>query len=343
MQPVQPDAPEVTGDRAEGAGSLAGRFAWRLRGGFAGRRGSRDLAIWLILLIEIITWTLLSPEFLSVSNFTNVARQASLVGIVAVGMTFVMLTAGIDLSVGSLTALAGILAAGVMTQVNVAWLGIGVALGTGVASGVFAGLMITRFRVPPFIVTLAMLQMWAALTLLFNNGGPIPIKNDTFEWFGVGYIGPVPVPVVLMAVVYGVGILVLTSTKFGRRTYAVGANLEAAEYAGIAVKRQIRSVYVISGFLCGIGAVLIAGRLGTATPLAAQGLELDVIAATVIGGTSLFGGEGTLVGTLAGVLIIAFLRNGLTLIAVSQFWQQFVIGLVILLAVTVDRQLRSRT
>jgi ribose/xylose/arabinose/galactoside ABC-type transport system permease subunit len=340
---VQPEATDANRDQGVSAPAPAVRFADRLRGTLAGRRASRDLAIWLVLLIEMVTWTLLSPEFLSITNFTNVARQASLVGIVAVGMTFVMLTAGIDLSVGSLTALAGILAAGVMTQVNNALVGVAVALAVGVLSGVFAGLAITRFRVPPFIVTLAMLQMWSALTLLFNNGGPIPLRNDAFEWFGVGYIGPVPVPVVLMAVVYVVGGVVLGSTKFGRRTYAVGANLAAAEYAGIAVKRQIRSVYIISGFLTGIGAILIAGRLGTATPLAGQGLELDVIAATVIGGTSLFGGEGTLIGTLAGVLIIAFLRNGLTLIAVSQFWQQLVIGLVILLAVTIDRQLRSRT
>lgn len=340
---VQPDATDAIDDRGERRLAPATRFAMALRGALTGRRASRDLAIWLVLFVEMATWTLLSPDFLSISNFTNVARQASLVGIVAVGMTFVMLTAGIDLSVGSLTALAGILAAGVMTQVNSAFVGVAVALAVGVLSGVFAGLAITRFRVPPFIVTLAMLQMWSALTLLFNNGGPIPIYNDAFEWFGVGYIGPVPVPVVLMAVVYVVGGIVLGSTKFGRRTYAVGANLAAAEYAGIAVKRQIWSVYIISGFLTGIGAILIAGRLGTATPLAGQGLELDVIAATVIGGTSLFGGEGTLLGTLAGVLIIAFLRNGLTLIAVSQFWQQLVIGLVILLAVTIDRQLRSRT
>jgi ribose/xylose/arabinose/galactoside ABC-type transport system permease subunit len=343
VRPLQPDAGEAIGDLGERPDAPTEGFARRLLGSLTRRRGSRDLAIWLILLVEILVWTLLSREFLSLNNFTNVARQASLVGIVAVGMTFVMITAGIDLSVGSLTALGGILAAGVMTQVNNPVLGVGIALGTGVASGVFAGLMITRFRVPPFIVTLAMLQMWSALTLLFNNGGPIPIYNAGFEWFGVGYIGPVPVPVVLMALVYIVGSIVLTSTKFGRRTYAVGANRAAAEYAGIAVDRQIRFVYIISGFLCGVGAVLIAGRLGTATPLAGQGLELDVIAATVIGGTSLFGGEGTLVGTLAGVLIIAFLRNGLTLIAVSQFWQQLVIGLVILLAVTVDRQLRSRT
>lgn len=343
MQPVQPDLADPPEGRQEGARAAAGGLASRLRGGWTRRRRSRDLAIWLVLLVEIVAWTLLSPDFLSVHNFTNVARQASLVGIVAVGMTFVMLTAGIDISVGSLTALAGILAAGVMTQVDSGLVGIAVALSVGALSGVFAGGMITRFPVPPFIVTLAMLQMWQALTLLFNNGGPIPIKNPAFEWFGVGYIGPLPVPVVLMAVVYVIGSLVLTSTKFGRRTYAVGANLAAAEYAGIAVKRQIMSVYIISGFLCGIGAILIAGRLGTATPLAGQGLEFDVIAATVIGGTSLFGGEGTLVGTLAGVLIIAFLKNGLTLIAVSQFWQQLVIGLVILLAVTVDRQLRSRT
>jgi ribose/xylose/arabinose/galactoside ABC-type transport system permease subunit len=335
---VQPDAIDPS-DRQAGPRSA---FARRTTG-WLSARNVRDLAIWLVLLVEILMWTVLAPNFLSISNFTNIARQASLVGIVAVGATFVMLTAGIDLSVGSLTALAGILAAGVMTQVDNVAVGLVVALGTGLVSGIFAGFVVTRFRVPPFIVTLAMLQMWSATTLLFNNGGPIPIQNEAFQWFGTGYIGPLPVPVYVMAIAYIVGGIVLSSTKFGRRTYAVGANNAAAEYAGIAVNRHIWSVYIISGFLAGVGAILIAARLGTATPLAGQGLELDVIAATVIGGTSLFGGEGTLVGTLAGVLIIAFLRNGLTLVAVSSFWQQLVIGLVILLAVTVDRQLRSRT
>jgi ribose/xylose/arabinose/galactoside ABC-type transport system permease subunit len=331
---------EPSADTRSSAAPL--RWAGHLAGTPIPWRRYRGFAIWGVLLAELVVWTLLSPSFLSLSNFTNVARQSSLVGIVAVGGTMVIIVAGIDLSVGSLTALAGILAAGAMTRVDNAMVGICVAMAVGLLSGLFAGLVITRFKVPPFIVTLAMLQMWQALTLLFNNGGPIEIVNDPFQWLGTGYVGPIPFPVCVMAVVYLCGGFILTQTKFGRRAYAIGGNRAAAEYAGIAVDRNIIAVYIIAGFLTSIGAILVAGRLGTASPLTGQGLELDVIAAIVVGGASIFGGEGNLLGTLAGVLIIAFLRNGLTLVDVSSFWQQLVIGVVILLAVLIDRQIRSR-
>ena len=327
------------GTTTEGRGSLPGvavRSARRMQLG-----SNRGLAIWLVLLAEALVWTVLSPDFLTVRNLTNVMRQGSLQGIVAVGGTFVMLTGSIDLTVGSLTAFAGIVAAGVMTRVDNAALGISVAIGVSLLSGLLVGLIITRFRVPPFIVTLAGLQILAAMTLLFNNGGPIPIDNKAFEWWGIGYIGPIPVPVCVLCAVYIVGWLLLTQTKFGRRTYAVGGNPSAARYAGIAIDRHIVAVFVFAGLLTGIGAVLIAGRLSTASPLTGQGLELSVIAAIVVGGTSLFGGEGGLLGTLAGVLIIATLQNGLTLIGISSFWQQLAIGLVILLAVVIDRQVKQ--
>lgn len=299
---------------------------------------NRGLTIWLVLLAELILWTVLSPQFLSVSNFTNVARQASFVGIVAVGGTFVMLTAGIDLTVGSLTGFAGIVAAGAMTQVDNAAVGIAAALAIGALVGLIVGVIITRFGTPPFIATLAGLQVLAALTLLFNNGGPIVVNNEAFGWWGTGYVGPIPVPVYVLAIVYVLGWLLLSQTKFGRRTYAIGANRSAARFAGIAIERHIVAVFVLAGLLTGVGAVLITGRLGTASPLTGQGLELSVIAAIVVGGTSLFGGEGGVVGTLAGVLIIAFLQNGLTLIAISSFFQQLAIGIVILLAVIIDQQ-----
>lgn len=304
-------------------------------------RQNRGSAIWLVLLAECVIWTILSPHFLTVRNLTNVIRQGSFAGIVAVGGTFVMLTGSIDLTVGSLTAFAGIVAAGVMTRVDNAVLGIAVTIGIGLLSGLTVGVITTRFRVPSFIVTLAGLQILAALTLLFNNGGPIPLHNDLYEWWGVGSVGPIPVPVIVLAAVYAFGWVLLTQTKFGRRTYAVGGNPAAARYAGINVDRHIVSVFVLAGLLTGIGAVLIAGRLATASPLTGQGLELSVVAAIVVGGTSLFGGEGRITGTLAGVLIIAFLQNGLTLVRISSFWQQLAIGLVILLAVVIDRQLKT--
>ena len=303
-------------------------------------RRNRGLAIWLVLLVEALVWTVSAPEFLSVRNITDILRQGSLQGIVAVGGTFVLLTGEIDLTVGSLTGFAGIVAAGIMTRVDNTALGITIAIGIGLLSGLAVGLMTTRARVPSFIVTLAGLEILAALTLLFANGATIPITNAAFQWFGIGYIGPVPIPVYVMIGVYVVGWLLLTQTTFGRRTYAVGGNRAAAQYSGINIQRHIVSVFALAGVITGIGAILIAGRLASASPLTGQGLELQVIAAIVVGGTSLFGGSGSLLGTLAGVLIIAVLQNGLTLINISSFWQQFAIGVVILVAVTVDRALK---
>ncbi len=331
--PSMPDALETaagTQSRLANAGIAAAAYL----------RGHRGLAIWLVLVAEGVVWTALSPEFLTLRNITDILRQGSLQGIVAVGGTFVLLTGEIDLTVGSLTSFAGIVAAGIMTRIDNTAVGMAAAIGIGLLSGLTVGLVTTRARVPSFIVTLAGLEILAALTLLFANGATIPIANGAFQWFGFGYIGPIPIPVYVMAAVYILGWVLLTQTTFGRRTYAVGGNRAAARYSGINIERHIVSVFALAGILTGIGAILIAGRLASASPLTGQGLELQVIAAIVVGGTSLFGGSGTLLGTLAGVLIIAVLQNGLTLVNISSFWQQFAIGMVILLAVIVDRSLK---
>ena len=295
-----------------------------------------------ILLLEIAVLSLLSPDFLTVSNFTNVARQATLIGVLGVGLTFVILTAGIDLSVGSLVAFAGIVAASAMNWVDSSIVGILVALGVGLGSGLFSGFTVAKLQITPLIVTLAMLSMLRGAALLYREGSPIIINNEAFRQLGSGFLGPVPIPVILLMGTYLIGHWVLSSTKFGRHIYAIGGNQTAARFAGIRVDRYIISVYAISGLLAGLGAVVLLGRLGTATPLAGEMLELNVIAAVIVGGTSLFGGVGTMWGTLTGVFIIAFLSNGLTLINVSGFWQTFATGAVLLVAVIIDRWVYGR-
>lgn len=300
--------------------------------------------ILVILGLEILIWSLLSPAFLTESNMTNVARQAAVIGIVAVGMTFVILTAGIDLSVGSLLGFAGIVSAWAMQEVAAAGaFGVLVAVGVGTGSGLFVGFIVAKLEIPAFITTLAMLAILKSGTLLLNDGEPIGIDSELYRTLGTEQLGSIPVPVIVMAAAYLVGHWALSSTRFGRHVYAIGGNPQAARSAGIRVDRHLIAVYVITGALVGVGAVLAAGRLGTATPLTGDGLELDVIAAVIIGGTSLFGGIGTLWGTLAGVLIIAFLRNGLTLMDVSGFWQLFATGTAVLAAVLLDRWLRAGT
>lgn len=328
----------TTPQSSEPVGSMGGVFD---RGPTIGEI-ARRYGIVGVLLLEMAILTFLSPAFLTEANLLNVARQAAPIGIIAVGLTFVILTAGIDLSVGSLVAFAGIIAAGAMERVDSGLFGVMVAILVGLGSGLFAGFVIAKLRVPPFIVTLAMLAMLQGATLLYRNGAPVVIDNELFREFGSGYVGPVPIPVILLVGTYLVGHWVLSSTKFGRHVYAIGGNETAARFAGIRVDRYIVGVYVISGLLASLGAVTLAGRLGTATPLTGQGLELEVIAAVIVGGTSLYGGVGTLWGTFAGVLIIAFLSNGLTLMDVSGFWQQFATGAVVLVAVLVDRLIYAR-
>jgi ribose/xylose/arabinose/galactoside ABC-type transport system permease subunit len=302
----------------------------------------RRYGIIVILLLEMLLWTIMSPVFLTPSNMINVARQASFVGVVAAGMTFVILTAGIDLSVGGVVAFGGMMAALAMEQGSGAYVGALAALITGLVIGYINGFLSTKMQVPAFITTIAMMTMLKAGSLLLRGGSPIAIRNDTFVSFGQGYIGPIPMPVVILFLTYIVGHWILSNTKFGQHVYAVGGNEAAARLAGIRADRLIAAMYVISGGLAGLSAIMISARLETGTPLAGTNLELDAIAAVIVGGTSLFGGLGTMGGTFAGVMIISFLRNGLTLVNVSGFWQQLATGAVILLAVLLDHFIIAR-
>ncbi len=305
----------------------------------------------LFLLLLILVFALLEPRFLHPLNVLNVLRQVSISGLIAIGMTFVILTAGIDLSVGSLLALAGLVCAYVSkggtgdrfalgaaetvgSPVFVAALA---AIAVGLVGGALQGLAITRLRVPPFVVTLGGLTAFRGAALLFSGGGPISGFEPDFTWWGQGRIGSVPVPVIIFFVAAIAAHLVLRYTPYGKHVYATGGNARAAQLNGVNTGWIMISVYMISGFFCGLAAFLLSARLNSAEAVAGSGLELTVIASVVIGGTSLFGGIGSIFGTVIGALLIGVLTNGLVLLNVSSFIQQILIGLILVAAVALDQ------
>ncbi len=303
-----------------------------------------EFGIGLALLAEIILFSQFSQYFFTTENLLNISLQASITAIIAAGMTFVILTAGIDLSVGSLVAFAGILATSVIKigmPVYISLiLGIMAALLFGVFSGYIAGIFVTRFRITPFIVTLALMTIWRGASFVYTEGRPIWELPEAFSYLGGGRIMGVPVPTLIMVCVFVASHIVLTKTRFGRYVYAVGGNPEAARLAGIKTGRILVSVYIISGVLSALSGILLASRINSGQPNAGLMYELDVIAAVVVGGTSLFGGRGTIIGTFLGAMLIAVLRNGLNLLNVGSYLQQVIVGIVILLAVLID-QLRK--
>ncbi len=300
----------------------------------------RRYGIVLAFLVLMAVLSVLSPAFLTVSNLFNVAQQVSINAIMAAGMTFVILTAGIDLSVGSVLAFSGAIMAGLLSTGKPVLLGILGGLAVGTLLGLINGIVITRGKVQPFIATLAMLTIARGLTLVYTDGRPITGLPEAFVWLGAGDVGRVPVPVIIMALVFGAAYVILTQTPLGRYVYAIGGNEEAARLSGVNVQFVKTLVYATSGLLSAVSAIVITGRLNSAQPTAGAGYELDAIAAVVLGGTTLAGGEGSVLGTLLGAFIIGVLNNGLNLLNVSSFYQQVVKGVVILLAVLLDRRLR---
>ncbi len=292
------------------------------------------------LLLLIIIVSILNPSFLSIANIFNVLRQVSISAIIAFGMTFVILTGGIDLSVGSTLALTGAIAASLLASGMDPFLTMGIALIIGLILGAINGVVITKGKVAPFIATLATMTIYRGLTLVFTEGRPISGLGDhySFQLFGKGYFLGFPVPVVTMIIAFFILYFILQKTTFGRRVYAVGGNEEAAKLSGINTDRVKIAVYAITGFFAALSALILTSRLNSAQPTAGESYELDAIAAVVLGGTSLNGGKGWIFGTLIGALIIGVLNNGMNLIGVSSFWQQVVKGIVILLAVLMDRK-----
>jgi ribose transport system permease protein len=294
-----------------------------------------------MLLILIVMWfllSLLSPYFFTVGNLSEITLQTAVIGIIAAGQTLVILSGGIDLSVGSVFACSGV-AGGLVFQVTGnLWLTSVATLLTGAALGSLNGLFITRLRVPPFIATLGMLGMARGLALILSRGIPIFGLSKEYLWIGQGKLFDlVPVPTLILLAVYGLVFFIARYTRFGRFIYAAGSNAEAAKLSGINLGRVILVTYALSGLFCGVGAMIEAARLGTVQPAGGNGYELLAIGAVVIGGTSLFGGEGNVIATLIGALLETTIRNGLNLLGVNAFWQYVVNGAVIIAAVAVDQ------
>jgi len=292
---------------------------------------------------------LLSDKFFTVSNFWNVLRQISVNICLSVGMTLVVLMAGIDLSVGSVLALCGAITAGLFKMgievpsqnlyVGFTLLGASVAgILAGALLGFFNGFVITRFKVPSFVATLAMLTVARGFTMLWTKGFPISGLGEQFAYMGTGWFIGVPVPVWISAIVVALAVFLSDKTKLGRYIYAIGGNENASLLSGININKVKVIVYTIAGALAAVGGLMVTSRLDSAQPNAGTGYELDSIAAVVIGGTSLSGGKGSIWGTVLGAIIIGVLNNGLVLLNVSPFWQQVVKGFVILLAVIIDRR-----
>ncbi len=310
----------------------------------------------LFLIALMLIFAVMNPNFLNPTNLFNVLRQISITGLIALGMTFVILTAGIDLSVGSLLALCGMIAAvvakgGAANTLSLSGAGgqgygwqaaLLAAIAVGALAGAIQGLVITRLRVPPFVVTLGGLTIFRGLTLTISSGGPISGFTPEMRWFGNGMIGAVPVPVIIFALAAVICHVVLRYTRYGRAVYAVGGNADAARLSGLRVDRVLVSVYVIVGFFCGLAAFVLSARLNSSEAVAGAGYELTVISAVVIGGTSLFGGVGGVGGTVIGAALIGILVNGLVLNNVSSYTQQITIGLILIVAVAFDRWLKSR-
>ncbi len=308
---------------------------------------SGPLGVASALVLELVLFSILSPFFFTSENLTNITLQASINAIIAAGITFVILTGGIDLSVGALVAVVGIVAATVGGGITDPVLGVTLVLGTGLLvgalSGGIAGWCITRFSVTPFIATLALMTILRGLAFLLTNGQPVWEIPAWFSEPGSGRIAGFPIPTLVMILVYALSHAVLTRTPFGRHVLAVGGNREAAHVAGVRTRRVLLSVYLLSGVLTALSGILMASRMNSGQPNAGLMYELDAIAAVAVGGASLAGGRGTIIGTLLGALLIAVLHNGLNLLNISSYLQQVIVGFVILAAAMLDRVRSSST
>ncbi|MER1985724.1 MAG: ribose ABC transporter permease [Solibacillus sp.] len=290
----------------------------------------------LVLVLLSIIASFLSDAFFSVNNIMNVLRQVSIIAIVSSGMTLVILIAGIDLSVGAVLALAGAALAGVLTAGISLPIAIAVALLVGLVVGSINGLLVSKFALPSFIVTLATMTIARGLTLVYTKGYPLTVENSFLQTLGNGKVLGIPIPVYIMFIIYIFMHWLLKYTTFGRYIYAVGGNEETAKLSGINVKFIKVAVFAIAGFLASLAAIIYTSRLMSAQPTAGQGIELDAIAAVIIGGTSLAGGKGLILGTLIGALIMGVLDNILNLMNVSPFYQSIAKGIVILIAILLD-------
>ena len=313
------------------------------------RAWALDYGIYAVFVLLLLVLSQLSPYFWTVSNLFNIGSQVSMIAVVAIGMTMVILMAEIDLSVGSVAALAGAITAGLIHAMPNIWplaLWLTISISAGMAVGFLAGLMnglITVWGgIPSFIVTLGALSIGRGLVLLYTGGRPIFGFGEAFAKISWGHVGPVPLPIVIMLSLYLLAWLFLRTTQLGRYIYAIGANKEAVELAGINYRKIKIGVFALAGTISGLAGIMLTSRLDSAQPTAAVGWELDVIAAVVLGGASLYGGRGTVAKTLVGAVILQLISNGLNLLEVQAYWQQIAKGSIILAALLLERILRGR-
>lgn len=292
--------------------------------------------IGLLLLCFIIS--IITPRFLNVNNLLNVLTQVSVNAVIAIGMTFVILTGGIDLSVGSILAITGAIAASIIVKSNSLFLAIVVTILLGALIGAFNGAIVAKGKIQPFIVTLATMTIFRGATYVFTNGTPISGLSKNFTFIGNARVLGIPFPVIITLIVFTLAWYLISETRYGRYVYALGGNEDSTRLSGINTDKVKMLVYIVSGIASAISGVIVTSRIGSASPNAGSGYELDAIAAVVLGGTSLSGGEGSITGTIVGAMIIGVLNNGLNLMNVSPFYQSIVKGLVILLAVLIDKK-----
>lgn len=295
----------------------------------------------LILLVICVFASILSPSFLSLTNLFNVFKQITVAAVVGCGMTFVILTGGIDLSVGAILGLAGVLASGSLAATGNTGLAIALALVVGIVCGAANGFFVALCEIPPFIATLGMMTLLRGCILVYTKGSPIPVKVDSYMFFGKGTVAGVPVPVIILVIVYLIAHYILTQTRFGRCVYAFGGNREAARLSGISVRFTEWMTYTINGLLCGIAGIILTARLGSAQSTSGTGIEMDAIAAVILGGTSLSGGVGYVLPTVVGAMIMGIIDNILTLMNVNPHATNIVKGVVILVAVMVDKKVKD--
>lgn len=297
----------------------------------------KNYGIIIAFVLICIILSVMSPVFFTLTNLTNVMRQTSIYGIMAVGMTFIILTGGIDLSIGSILAIAGAVCAGMLKEGNSFPVVILATLAVGIGCGLINGLFITVGKITPFVATLGMMSIARGFTLIYTKGYPISGFSPEFRFIGGGYFWGWPVPIIIFLIVAVVAYIVLTQTRLGRYTYAIGGNEETVKLSGINSGFYKTLVYVIAGASAALSALILTSRLNSAEPIAGLGYELDVIAAVVIGGTSLNGGRGSLWGTFIGALMIGVINNGMNLLDISSYFQLVVKGLIIIGAVLLDR------
>ena len=292
----------------------------------------------LVLIAMIIIISVLKPNFMAIGNFTNVLKQISVYAMIGYGVTFIIITTGIDLGLGAYMALAGVVAAYIAQTEMPGIVSVLAGAGIGVIIGIANGLIISISKIPPFIVTLGMTTITRGMALLLTNGKPVSRLSESFRWWGGGRLFGIPTPIVWLVIMTLISWVLLDHMKFGRYTRAIGGNEKAAVISGINIFRYKVLIYTFSGFCCGFAGVILASRVASGSPSAAQGYELDAIAGSVIGGTSMMGGTGSIFGVLIGAMVIGVLNAGLNMLGVSSYWQEIVKGVIIIVAVIVDER-----